>query len=93
MKLTRNGNVTKEATRELKPTIYEKHDLYTDNKGRVLRLAKMSWHGEDELNAKWDLRWWWMSEDGEERCGKGVSMNDDSLIALTEFCKGIEVEE
>lgn len=91
MKITKNKNTA--PAKEIKPVIYESNVICTDSKGRELLLCLMSWFGEDKLNAKYDLRWWWYADDGERRCGKGVTLDADALASLAEFCKGIEVED
>lgn len=65
--------------------IYQSYDIATEGKN-TLKLRLLSWHGEDEEKAKYDLRWWFM-KDGEEKCGKGLSLTPESLIALADFMR------
>lgn len=65
--------------------IYQSYDIATEGKN-TLKLRLLSWHGEDEENAKYDLRWWYV-KDGEEKCGKGLTLTPETLIKLADFMR------
>lgn len=49
-------------------------------------LRIISWNGNPE---KYDLRSWKTNKDGEEVCGKGITMDTEELASLYEILKGI----
>ena len=50
--------------------------------GESKKLQKISWNGRE---AVLDLRAWWEDKDGEEKCGKGITLTDDEARELMEL--------
>lgn len=56
-----------------------------------LELRVVAWNGRE---AKLDVRQWYTTEDGEERCGKGVSLtNDEAKVLVDLLTKYTEEDE
>ena len=49
-------------------------------------LRIISWNGNPE---KYDLRSWKTDKDGNEVCGKGLTMDAEELASLYEILKGV----
>ena len=47
-----------------------------------VELRVVSWNDRE---SKLDVRSWWKTEDGEERCGKGISLTNDEAKKLVEL--------
>jgi len=63
--------------------------ISTDKKGRKLELRYGSWNGNVD---KYDLRKWYVDEDGEEKCAKGVGLTGEELVKLLEILKEYAAE-
>ena len=53
-----------------------------DKKGFQWKVRMISWNGGQP---KYDIRQWGADENGEEQMRKGVSMDGDTIAALTEL--------
>ena len=53
------------------------------------RLRLINWNGR---GAKFDIREWWHDEDGNECCGKGMTMTSDEVCALYNILDNIKEE-
>ena len=53
-----------------------------------LKLRLLSWNGKEDV---YDIRRWKETEDGE-RCGKGISMSGEELLALRDLLMEAEAE-
>lgn len=69
---------------EIKYEVQEDHLVAKRNGGYELRLRFMSWNGKE---ARYDLRTWKTDENGEEKCGKGISLTGEELEALGNLIK------
>lgn len=47
-----------------------------------IKLRIVSWNGND---GKVDLRQWWTDKDGNEKCGKGISLTNDEAKKLVDL--------
>lgn len=65
------------SSREHRGTTYEK------------RLRLVDWN---ERGVKFDIREWWYDEDGNECCGKGITLTSDEVCALYNILDGIKEE-
>ena len=45
---------------------------------------------EVKNTTKWDIRSWWLDNEGEEKCGKGIRLTDDELYKLGELISGMD---
>lgn len=52
-----------------------------------LKLRYVSWNGKEP---KYDLRPWKVNDEGEEICGKGITLSGEELEALWNLIKGME---
>lgn len=60
-----------------------------ENSKKELRVV--SWNDRE---AKIDLREWYKTDDGEERCGKGISLtNDEAKVLVDLLTKYTEEDE
>lgn len=53
------------------------------------RLRLVNWN---DRGAKFDIREWWHDEDGNECCGKGITMTSDEVYALYNILDNIKEE-
>lgn len=51
------------------------------------RLRLVNWN---DRGAKFDIREWWHDEDGNECCGKGMTMTSDEVCALYNILDNIK---
>lgn len=66
---------------EIKYEVKEEVATVCESNGWELKIRLMSWNGKEE---KYDIRKWKTNEDGEERCGKGISLTSEEIEALTD---------
>lgn len=68
------------ASTEPKFVIEEECGLISeDSKGNKVKLRLISWNGKP---AKYDLRTWYVKEDGTEGMGKGITLSGEQLESL-----------
>ena len=53
------------------------------------RLRLVNWN---DRGAKYDIREWWNDEDGNECCGKGITLTSDEMCALYAILDNIKEE-
>lgn len=56
-------------------------NIGTLGEGSKYQLRVVSWNGKD---AKLDIRQWY-EKDGEEKCGKGISLTNEEAKALVDL--------
>ena len=69
---------------EMKTT--EKIGVISTNGKYSLELRKTEVKGVE----KYDLRSWTTTDDGEERCNKGIRLTEEELLKLGEIINGID---
>ena len=66
--------------KEIKYDVIEECGILSEHKnGNVIKLRYLSWNDQEP---KYDIRLWKMDEEGNEVCGKGISLTGDELEAL-----------
>ena len=73
-------------TKEIKYEVIKKIGTLDSDSTMPKELRIISWNGNSE---KYDLRSWRINKDGEEVCGKGLTMDYEELASLYEILKGI----
>lgn len=76
--------------KEIKYEVVKKIGVLDSDSTMPKELRIISWNGNPE---KYDLRSWRTDKDGNEVCGKGVTMDAEELASLYEILKGIFEEE
>ena len=66
----------------------ERYVIAERSGGYKLELRFMSWNGNEP---KYDLRTWKEDEDGE-KCGKGIGLTGEELIALKDMIVKLDAE-
>lgn len=64
----------------------EKIGVISINGKYSLELRKTKVNSKDE---KYDLRHWFVDDNGHEKCNKGVRLTEDELLKLAEIIDGI----
>ena len=81
-------NKTNKSDNEIKMEVIEKCGVIMErNGGYSLELRYVSWNGKDP---KYDIRPWKMNDDGNEICGKGMTLSGEELEKLGEIMKNME---
>ena len=81
-------NKTNKSDNEIKMEVIEKCGVIMErNGGYSLELRYVSWNGKDP---KYDIRPWKMNDDGNEICGKGITLSGEELEKLGEIMKNME---
>lgn len=81
-------NKTNKSDNEIKMEVIEKCGVIMErNGGYSLELRYVSWNGKDP---KYDIRPWKMNDDGNEICGKGITLSGEELEKLGEIIKNME---
>ena len=81
-------NKTNKSDNEIKMEVIEKCGVIMErNGGYSLELRYVSWNGKDP---KYDIRPWKMNDDGNEICGKGITLSGEELEKLGEIIRGME---
>ena len=70
--------------------ILEVHAERELENGSVLRVAEVSWNGRAP---KFDIRKWTKQDDGTEKCGKGLTLDETEINLLAEMFKELDEEE
>lgn len=74
---------TTKADNGIKMEIVEKCGVIAERSGGyTLELRYISWNGKDP---KYDIRPWKITDDGEEICGKGITLSGEELESLAEL--------
>ena len=99
MAKAKKGFVIKTNTSEtkkdsIKYEVVERLGVLGERKGKggrteTLELRYVSWNGRD---AKYDIRPWYIDENGNEGMSKGVTMSGDELLKLREILDEAEAE-
>lgn len=81
-------NKTNKSDNEIKMEVIEKCGVIMErNGGYSLELRYVSWNGKDP---KYDIRPWKTNDDGNEICGKGITLSGEELEKLGEIIRGME---
>lgn len=81
-------NKTNKSDNEIKMEVIEKCGVIMErNGGYSLELRYVSWNGKDP---RYDIRPWKMNDDGNEICGKGITLSGEELEKLGEIIKNME---
>lgn len=72
--------------KEIKYEVVKKIGVLDSDSTMPKELRIISWNGNPE---KYDLRSWRTDKDGNEVCGKGLTMGYEELASLYEILKGI----
>lgn len=72
-------NKTKAKATEINYSVNEDYFVAERKGGYTLRLRYMSWNDRDPV---YDLRPWKVNDDGNEICGKGITLTGEELEAL-----------
>lgn len=64
----------------------EKIGVISKNEKNTLELRKTQVNGGE---IKFDIRTWYLDNDGNEKCNKGVRLTEDELLKLAEIIDGI----
>ena len=81
-------NKTNKSDSEIKMEVIEKCGVIMErNGGYSLELRYVSWNGKDP---KYDIRPWKTNDDGNEICGKGITLSGEELEKLGEIIRGME---
>lgn len=84
MAIKKNGK----ANEEIKYEVLEECGLVAKRSGDYeLKLRYISWNGKDP---KYDIRPWKVNDEGEEICGKGITLSGEELETLGNLIKGME---
>ena len=67
--------------------ILEVHAERELENGSVLRVAEVSWNGRAP---KFDIRKWTKQDDGTEKCGKGLTLDETEINLLAEMFKELD---
>lgn len=86
----RKANTTGNNNESPKFTVIEECGTVYSNNGWDLKLRFGSWSGGKE---KYDLRYWKVGEDGEEKCRKGMTFTGEELEALQRLLDKMSSEE
>ena len=73
-------------TKEIKYEVIKRIGALDSDSTMPKELRIISWNGNPE---KYDLRSWRTDKDGNEVCGKGLTMVYEELASLYEILKGI----
>ena len=77
MTINKNGNSKKS---DINYKVLEECGTVAERKGGYeLKLRYMQWNDRDPV---YDLRPWKVNDDGEEICGKGITLTGEELEAL-----------
>lgn len=79
MALYKGNNKAKENNEFKYEVVQDCGLISTDSKGRETRLRLISWNDREP---KYDIRTWWEDENGEEKCGKGISLTGEQVEKL-----------
>ena len=71
-------------TKEIKFDIIKKIGTLDSDSKMPKELRLVSWNNAD---AKYDLRSWWTDKEGNERVGKGLTLDNEELYSLYEILK------
>ena len=79
---------------DIKYEVIEKLGVLGERKGKggrteTLELRYVAWNGRDP---KYDIRPWYVDEEGNEGMSKGVTMSGDELLKLREILDEAEAE-
>lgn len=74
---------------ELKYEILEVYAERILDNGQIFRVAEVSWN---DRPAKFDIRKWTPQDDGTERCGKGITLDEDEINFLKDMLNEMDVE-
>jgi hypothetical protein len=84
MAIKNTGSTAK--NEEVKYEVLEKCGVISTRKGRngdsTLELRYVAWNGNDP---KYDIRPWYLDDDGNEKCAKGITLSGEELEKLGEI--------
>lgn len=75
------ANTNKKNT-EVTFEVIKKIAVISSNEKSSLELRLVSWNGGD---AKYDIRTWYATKDGTEKCGKGIRLTEEELARFAEI--------
>lgn len=79
---------TTKSDENIKMEIVEKCGVIMErNGGYNLELRYIAWNGNDP---KYDIRPWKTTDDGNEVCGKGITLSGEELEKLGSIIKSLE---
>lgn len=81
---------TKEKKDELNYKVIEKFGVLDSDSKMPKELRLISWNGKDPV---YDLRGWYVDENGVEKMTKGVTMDCEELQSLYEILKEMDESE
>lgn len=73
-------------TKEIKYEVIKKIGVLDSDSTMQKELRIIKWGDNDE---KYDLRGWRTDKNGNEVCGKGITMDTEELASLYEILKGV----
>lgn len=76
--------------KEIKFEVIKKIGVLDSDSKSPKELRLISWNGAD---AKYDLRNWWTDKEGNEKTGKGLTLDNEELYSLYEILKEMYEEE
>ena len=77
-------------TKEIKYEVKEKIGTLDSDSTMPKELRLISWNGNEP---RYDLRGWKMDKNGNELCGKGITLCYEELYSLYEILKGMFEED
>lgn len=77
-------------TKEIKYEVKEKIGVLDSDSTMPKELRIISWNGG---NDKYDLRSWRTDKEGNEVCGKGLTMDREEIYSLYEILKELFTEK
>ena len=77
-----NKNTKKNANTEITFEVSKKIGVISKKDKSSLELRIVAWNGGEP---KFDIRSWYTNKDGEERCGKGISLTKEELANLVKL--------